>query len=367
MRKLIAAMMALCLLVCACPGALAAGVTIRTLTPFADMDIASQTFMDMVTVWERATGNFVEDYSGLTDEYWMDQMHEMIEAGKADIVVVPLDSGLTSADVLTVAELARIAPNIGVRSFNAMAEADGSVLLVPMRVNWEALYINVDVLERHGLSVPTTFEELVSLCQALDRRGVTPIANALGDWPEIVLDCAALCGAPEAVYGSAQSLAGAQKVLSALVGANAFGRNWKTVTDAEAMDSFINGEAAMRIDADTLALCLPQERLDSVQVMAMPTYEGKQSTAIVGTPSFGLAITRSCAQNRARLEAAISLLSGMLSRTYYGALTSGVEGKLGESISMMMVQATDCTGILYDQNPKKFDAWSRSVINGLMK
>lgn len=33
-----------------------AGVTLRTFTPFADMDLAAQSYMDLITAWETESG-----------------------------------------------------------------------------------------------------------------------------------------------------------------------------------------------------------------------------------------------------------------------------------------------------------------------
>lgn len=80
------------------------------------------------------------------------------------------------------------------------------------------------MLEQNGLSVPTNYEELVTVCAVLAQKGVTPIANALCEWSEIALDCAAMIGAPENQYGQQPSLDGAKSVLTALTKVGAFGR-----------------------------------------------------------------------------------------------------------------------------------------------
>lgn len=94
MRKGLCMLMTLmCLLVFSC-SALAAGTTVTTFTPFADMDFAAQGYMDIVTAWEEETGNIVEDYSGLQDDLFLQQMTDMVSGGTADIVVVPVGQRL---------------------------------------------------------------------------------------------------------------------------------------------------------------------------------------------------------------------------------------------------------------------------------
>lgn len=350
-------------LVCASSLALAAGVTIKTFTPFADMDFAAQAYNDLIGEWEEETGNFVEDYSGAMDEIWLAQVKDMAAAGQADVVILPVGSNLTGAELLTAGELSAAAPQLGARAISAFTEPDGAVLLTPVRLNWEALYVNTAVLEENGVIVPETLEDLATVCAALSARGVLPIANALGDWAEIVLDCMALSGAPGALYGGQDSFAGAQDALTMLSAVGAFGNN-AAMTDDEAMDAFLAGEAAMRFDSDFLAYEISSELAAKVQVIAPPTRGGVQSGLVVGTPSVGLAITRSCFADEARREAALSLCEKLLGAQ---ALVSPAGGMLGESIMQLTRGAQDVTGLLYDANPDGFDSWSEQVIQAIRK
>lgn len=363
MRKLIVMLVSMCMLIGAAALASAAGVTIRTFTPFADMDFAAQGYMDMITQWESETGNIVEDYSGAQDETWLLQMQEMIESGEADVVVLPLHSGLTVNELVTVNELIAAAPETGAKRFEALRESDGSVLLAPLRLGFEALYVNTDVLARYGLSAPKTFEDLLTVCVVLNTNGVLPIANALCEWSEIVLDCAALSGADEAAYGQQKALDGAKDVLTALTQVGAFGSDPWNMADMDAEAEFLSGEAAMRIDADGLAQMIPQERADSVVVVPLPPKDGQARTMLPGMPMFGVAITRACWQDDARSAAAASFVTKMLSEK---SLVAPVGGALGNSIAALTKGAQDMTGVLYDLNPDGFDSWAEGVVAALM-
>ena len=364
MRKLIVMMTAFCLLaLCAC-GALAAGVTLRAFTPFADVDFAAQGYNDLITAWENETGNVLEDYSGAMDEMWMAEMTEMVVSGGADVVVLPLGSGLTAAHLVTADELIAAAPDIGAKRFASMAEEeDGVVLLAPLRLSWEALYVNTDVLARFGLSVPQTFEELMAVCAVLAQNGVTPVANALCEWSEIVLDCAALAGAPEGMFGYKDSLDGALDVLTVLTQVGAFGGDPWNASDADMEQKFLSGEAAMRIDADGLAQMIDPARENSVVVVPLPGKDGEMRTMAAGTPSFGVAITRACWQDDARCEAAVSFVKKLLGAP---ELVSPLGGTLGASIAALTANTQDCAGLLYDFMPDAFDTWSESVVASLM-
>lgn len=362
MRKWIAVLVSLCALLCAACAAQASGVTLRVFTPFADVDFAAQGYMDMITGWEQETGNVVEDYSGAMDELWMQTLRGKLGSGEADVVVLPVGSGLSVQELVTAGELAA-GSDCAAKSFSAMKEADGSVLLAPVRLYWEALYVNTDVLARCGLSVPTTFEELVVACAVLAQSGVLPIANALCEWNEIVLDCAALAGAPSEQYGTQASLDGAKDVLTTLVQVGAFGGDPWNMTDADAESRFLSGEAAMRFDADALAQMVDEARLDSVVVIGLPSRDGQSRTALVGTPAFGVAMTRACWQDGARREAAVSFVKRLLSEQ---SVVTPVGGELGKSIAALTANATDMTGVLYDHAPDGFDSWAEGVIAQLM-
>ena len=174
MRKRISGLMAFVCLLVAAASARAGGTTVTTFTPFADMDFAAQGYMDLITAWEDETGNMVEDYSGLEDDLFMEQMQEMVTAGRADLVVVPLGSGLTKDQLVSVDELLAAAPDCDAKRMDAMAERDGSVLLAPVRFNWEALYVNADVLEANGVAVPTNYDELIIACAIITRWRMPP-------------------------------------------------------------------------------------------------------------------------------------------------------------------------------------------------
>ena len=366
MQKRIAFVAVLLVMTLCAACALGAGVTLRVFTPFADMDAAAQSYMDMITAWEEETGNVVEDYSGLMDDAWMETMLSMVRAGAADVVVLPMGTGLTQEELVTVDELLAVTDNLGVRRFDALTEEDGSVLLSPLRVNWEALYINTDVLEANGLSVPQTYEQLIAVCSALAGKGVTPIANALCEWAEIVLDCTALASTQPEAFGTQASLDGAQQMVAALYAVGAFGKDAFNATDADTTAAFLAGEAAMRIDTYELAASVPEARQDSVVVVPMPAKDAQARTAVVGTPAFGVSITRACWQDDARCDAAVTLVRALLGEDNYRSLAVGVDGKLGESIVTMLSGATGCAGILYDAVETDFDAWQESVISSLM-
>ena len=139
------------------------------------------------------------------------------------------------------------------------------------------------------------------------------------------------------------------------------------VDTSQAEQAFAEGVAAMRFDGSDLAETLAAERQGKTVVVSLSGMDGQARTALVGTPSYGLAITRACWQDSARREAALSLAAKMLTGEGFAALTAPAsDTALGQSIAQMNASATACAGLLYDLNPDHFDEWSESVVSALM-
>ena len=85
---------------------------------------------------------------------------------------------------------------------------------------------------------------------------------------------------------------------------------------------------------------MPQERQNNVSVMTLPAKDGQVRTAVVGTPCFGVTLTRACWEDDARCEAALSLVNSLLNGETAMKLTTSAGGRLGESIAQMLGAAT---------------------------
>lgn len=55
---------------------------------------------------------------------------------------------------------------------------DGKLVRIPMSENYNGYAVNKTLLEKEGLSVPTTYSELLSVLSALKEKGYTPIQGA---------------------------------------------------------------------------------------------------------------------------------------------------------------------------------------------
>ncbi|MBJ2355322.1 ABC transporter substrate-binding protein, partial [Sphaerochaeta sp. S2] len=59
--------------------------------------------------------------------------------------------------------------------------SDGTMFAVPFAAVSHAVYYNKDIFEKEGLSIPNDWESFLSLCNTLENRGYTPLANGLAD------------------------------------------------------------------------------------------------------------------------------------------------------------------------------------------
>lgn len=341
--------------------AMASGVTLKVFTPFADMDPGAQMYIDLVDRWEAETGNAVEDFSGLQDEAWMEALKENIQTGNADVVVLPVGTSFSIEELASADEVISLLPDSNARKMIGMSEKNGDILLVPLRLNWETLYVNEDVFTSCGLPVPATFEDLIIDCLNLSQAGVTPIANALCEWPEIVLDCAALIGAPADQFGSKNSLDGAANVLTSLSLVGGFGKDPWNASDMEMEQAFLSGNAAMRFDTVDLAARIPTDRQDRVKVIMLPGMDGQSRAQLPGTPGYGISITRSCLESDRR-DTALEFVAEMLAAPF-GSQGAGL---IAQSTYQINQTASDILGTLYDRDPENFSAWAEQVVASLM-
>ena len=80
---------------------------------------------------------------------------------------------------------------------------DGRMFAVPFAAVSHAVYYNKDVFEKEGLSVPSTWEEFLALCDTLQSRGYTVLANGLADeWD--ILECFFLGMLPNFIGGASE-------------------------------------------------------------------------------------------------------------------------------------------------------------------
>ncbi len=59
---------------------------------------------------------------------------------------------------------------------NEYTNKDGMVYGIPFRLDCKLFFYNKTIFDEHGLTAPTTWDELISCCETLKAAGITPIA-----------------------------------------------------------------------------------------------------------------------------------------------------------------------------------------------
>ena len=76
-------------------------------------------------------------------------------------------------------------------ALSAFTDSNGNVFAVPFAAVSHFVYYNKTIFEENGIEVPTTFEELLAVCQQLKDAGITPLANGIAaNWD--ILECVLL-------------------------------------------------------------------------------------------------------------------------------------------------------------------------------
>lgn len=170
-----------------------------------------------------------------------------------------------------------------------------AVFGVPYQQLLTGLWVNGAILAEHGLETPTTFEELLEVSAALRAAGVTTIANGANQssfsvWSFLAaMDRFGITDRIDAILAGDEPFGNDDMLayyghIAELADAGAFADNVSTQTYQQAVDSFINGNAAM-LDAGVWAASAIQDTafVDDVEFWAGPQFSdgvGPQNTVM---------------------------------------------------------------------------------------
>ena len=137
---------------------------------------------------------------------------------------------------------------------------DGKIYGLPLYSSVFVLYCNRTLFEQAKVSLPTTYEELLAAGEALSGRGVTPLAVgaqepwlAGGLYESMAITKVGAETMTKVVNGEASmseipEFREAAEQMNALFEAGFFGETPLNMTEFDAMDSFLDGNAAMFLD-----------------------------------------------------------------------------------------------------------------------
>lgn len=309
------------------------GTEIVVVTGYGDGDGNQVNFQSAYEAWELETGNIVVDNSGIVDEEWKASVIESFETDTQPDVLFyfvgsAADDLIENEDVVSIEEIREVYPDYGSNMKDILlpvSSYDGEQYTVPISGYWEGLYVNEVVLEAAGVEVPGadyTWDEFLEDCQKIQEAGYTPIAASLSQvphyWFEFLVfnegDIENHTDTPisiddEVALKWAEGLDG----FIELYDLGYFPSDTLTITDTEAVQMFLDGEAAFLIDGSWKVSYITEnaEDIEDFTVTYVPGDNDRKATDIIGGLSMGYYITREAWEDEEKREVAVSFVMAM--------------------------------------------------------
>jgi raffinose/stachyose/melibiose transport system substrate-binding protein len=179
---------------------------------------------------------------------------------------------------------------------------DGREYALPLEQGYIFVWYNKSIFERHGFTIPTTFDELLVLCRELRRHGIIPFTVGNRErWPGAFFFSHLFhrIGGEEVFVSDftqepnytdiRKAFIGAAEKLLELVAAGAFHEDCDYTNYQQQRDMFVREEAAMQLNGNRLLSYLMIEgpsMLDRIGVFPFPLItagKGKTSTVFGGS------------------------------------------------------------------------------------
>ena len=317
-------MAALLLALSALTSAEAEGVTLWTVSSFAGADNAAEAYMEILRGWEEETGNTIYDDSKTIDEAWKTGVLSDFAAGNEPDILFYFATGSDSAPILSrvvpICEINAAYPALSILEDQRLTEADGQIYAVPVRPFYEGLFVNADLFEEYGVSLPRTWTQLEEAITAFNAQGIIPISISLSDIPHYLVEFAILaCAAPEDFSASPSTVdqvpaswVEGMALIRRLWALGAFAPDAAYTTESAASGLFREKKAAMQIDGSWFANTLSDEAKETTLILPVPRVDDGAQTSVIGGISMGFYMTRS-AWESTRRDAAVDLFARLTS------------------------------------------------------
>lgn len=205
---------------------------------------------------------------------------------------------------------------------------DGKIYMVPLSVNFRGLYMNLDLMEQAGYSLPDSYEELLEILQDVKDRGELPMIfpdkdtwSLHQEWDAV--DTVERGSQKEAYVKAAKGLQplwedkGFLNSVEKYIRLREFGQelSWETGYD-EAIRRFAGGEAYMFLQGNWAYSAIKKQNPDiRLTFVPFPAEQGKEPN-IVGKLDASIGISASCENHEAALEFLEYVLSEEVMKYY---------------------------------------------------
>lgn len=316
-------------------------------TTFAGEDANAQNYKDAVAAWEAETGNVVIDTSATSDETFKTRVVTDFETGSEPDVLfffngADSNSFIEADKVVSIDEIRAVYPEYASNMNDDLITAslvDNKKYAVPVNGYWEAMFVNTEVLDAAGVSVPGagyTMDQFKEDCAKIKEAGYTPIAAALGNIPHYWWEFAIFNNQSPATHleiptdvsdENGQAWVAGMNDIKELYELGCFPENTLSATDDETFAMFTDGKAAFLIDGSwkvggIVGSCqsdpedpstLDAEKLAHFDVTYVPGQGDRKATDLIGGLSSGYFITRQAWEDPEKQAAAVNFVEYMTS------------------------------------------------------
>jgi len=203
-----------------------------------------------------------------------------------------------------------------------LCRKDGKLYCAPLDMSVVVLWCNKALFEKHGIALPTTWEQFNAVCASFSAKGVTPLSLGNYDaWPGAFYFCylANRLGGTQLFLDAAAKANGvtfadsmfvrAGEMLQELVKAGLFNKDFAERKEDEARKMFVLGRSAMYLGGSWLVGQLAgdpanAEFLKALVPMAFPKLKGGKGDAgvMLGGVNCGFAVSSKCRNQKLAME-----------------------------------------------------------------
>lgn len=306
MKRFLACMLSLALIMAAVPGMAAEQVTLHL---FHQKQEAQETFAKIIEEFTAQYPNIQVEQEIVTNEpaavlkarIATDEIPDIFQAG---LDTIDISKGGYMVDLTDQEFLQNINEDaVGSSSFT---DEEGRTWAMPIDGSCIGILYNKDVFAQYGLSVPTTLAEFDSVVKTLRDNGVTPFALGFKDaW---TIKITSVCAFSPAVYGrdlgwDAQKNEGKATFAGTPEWTRSFEllrKIYESGDQQTAFDTDYNGACAMLANGEAAMMAQGLWAVEVVRsvnpdanigMMAMPVSEDPGETKLHQFPDFGLSIS----------------------------------------------------------------------------
>ena len=243
-------------------------VELTVTTTFAGEDTNAQNYKDAYQAWEKETGNKVVDTSASSDETFKARISTDFETGSEPDVLfffngADANSFIEAGKVVSIDEIRKEYPEYADNMNDdliAPSLVDGKKYAIPVNGYWEAMFVNTEILDAAGVSMPDgsyTMDQFKADCEKIKAAGYAPIAAALGNIPHYWWEFAIFNNQSPATHleipasvddANGKAWTAGMNDIKELYELGYFPDNTLSATDDETFAMFTEGKAAFLID-----------------------------------------------------------------------------------------------------------------------